>query len=69
MRCRYRSSSGWTATAVSPSIVSGRTVATMISPDPSVSGYAMDTSVSVTSRSSTSRSEIAEPSPGSQLTM
>ncbi len=28
MRCRYRSSSGWTATAVSPSMVSGRVVAT-----------------------------------------
>ena len=36
----YRSSSGCTATAVSPSIVSGRVVATTISPEPSASGYA-----------------------------
>ena len=28
IRCLYRGSSGWTATAVSPSIVSGRVVAT-----------------------------------------
>ena len=36
----WRGSSGWTATAVSPSIVSGRVVATTTSPDPSASGYA-----------------------------
>ena len=35
---RQRSSSGWTAIAVSPSIVSGRVVATTISPEPSASG-------------------------------
>ena len=34
----WRGSSGWTATAVSPSIVSGRVVATTTSPEPSTSG-------------------------------
>mmetsp|Transcript_25038 Transcript_25038/g.68035 ORF Transcript_25038/g.68035 Transcript_25038/m.68035 type:complete len:224 (-) Transcript_25038:1634-2305(-) len=38
-RCLYLGSSGWTATAVSPSMVSGRVVATTISPPPS-RGYA-----------------------------
>mmetsp|Transcript_7467 Transcript_7467/g.20371 ORF Transcript_7467/g.20371 Transcript_7467/m.20371 type:complete len:226 (+) Transcript_7467:1671-2348(+) len=36
----YLSSSGCTATAVSPSMVSGRVVATTISPEPSSYGYA-----------------------------
>ena len=36
----YRGSSGCTATAVSPSIVSGRVVATTISPSPEAYGYA-----------------------------
>ena len=36
----WRGSSGCTATAVSPSIVSGRVVATTTSPEPSASGYA-----------------------------
>ena len=35
IRCWYRSSSGWTATAVSPSIVSARVVATTIEFSPS----------------------------------
>ena len=34
----WRGSSGWTAMAVSPSIVSGRVVATTTSPEPSASG-------------------------------
>ena len=38
----YRGSSGCTATAVSPSIVSGRVVATTISPSPSAYLYAKD---------------------------
>ncbi|KAA6416717.1 MAG: hypothetical protein FRX49_13328 [Trebouxia sp. A1-2] len=36
--CTHLSSSGWTATAVSPSMVSGRVVATTISPLPSSRG-------------------------------
>ncbi len=35
----HRGSSGWMATAVSPSIVSGRVVATTISPSPPSSRY------------------------------
>ena len=35
---RYRSSSGWTATATSASIVAGRTVAIVIQPEPSANG-------------------------------
>ncbi len=38
IRSRYRSSSGWTATAVSPSIVSGRVVATTTPAPPPFSG-------------------------------
>ncbi len=34
-RCAYRWSSGWTATAVSPSMVSGRVVATTTESSPS----------------------------------
>ena len=38
IRPRYCSALGWTAMAVSPMIVSGRVVATTISPDPSTNG-------------------------------
>ena len=55
----YRGSSGWTATAVSPSIVSGRVVATTISPEPSASGYAKDHNSPFVSACTTSRSDSA----------
>ena len=38
IKCLYRSSLGFTATPVSPSIVSGRVVATSINPEPSLRG-------------------------------
>src|SRR5258706_5091317 len=41
-RCLYRESLGWTATAVSPSMVSGRVVATMIFSSEFSMGYAND---------------------------
>ena len=41
MASRKRGSSGWTATAVSPRIVSGRVVATTIPPSPAANGYRM----------------------------
>ncbi len=67
-RCLYRGSSGCTATAVSPSIVSGLVVATVMnSALPSI-GYLKCQKCPETSRWSTSRSEIAVHSLGSQLT-
>ena len=62
-----RSSSGWTATAVSPSIVSGRVVATTTSPLPSTRGYRTCHSFPSRSWYSTSRSESAVWQRGHQL--
>ncbi len=65
---RQRSSSGCTAMAVSPSMVSGRVVATTISPDPSASGYAkLQSSPGWFSSWFTSRSESAVWQRGHQL--
>ena len=64
-----RESSGCTATAVSPSIVSGRVVATvMYSPGAPSTGYFRYQRLPFISRLSTSRSEIAVSSLGSQFT-
>ncbi len=70
MRCRYRSSSGCTATAVSPSIVSALVVATTIDSSPlSTSPYLIDTSSPASSAWSTSMSDNAVRSRGHQLMM
>lgn len=66
-RWAYRSSSGWTATAVSPSIVSARVVATTIEASPSP--YRMETSSPSSSWYSTSMSEMAVRQRGHQLMM
>ncbi|CAM5661342.1 hypothetical protein SALBM135S_04862 [Streptomyces alboniger] len=66
-RCLYRSSSGWTATAVSPSIVSARVVATTMVSSPSP--YFIETSSPSSSWYSTSMSEIAVRQRGHQLMM
>ena len=68
IRCFHLGSSGCTATPVSPSMVSGRVVATtMCSSLPSI-GYLKYQRWPLTSRDSTSRSEIAVSILGSQLT-
>ena len=67
IRFLYFSSSGWTATAVSPNIVSGLVVATMIWLFSSI-GYLICHKLPSVSLCSTSRSEIAVKSFGSQLT-
>lgn len=66
-RCLYRSSPGWTATAVSPSIVSARVVATTMVSSPSP--YFMETSSPSSSWYSTSMSEMAVRQRGHQLMM
>ncbi|SKU19352.1 Uncharacterised protein [Mycobacteroides abscessus subsp. abscessus] len=69
IRCRYRSSSGCTAMAVSPSIVSRRVVATTRCGSLSFrEPYRNETSSPSTSSYLTSRSEIAVFSSGDQLT-
>ena len=68
-RWRYRSSSGCTAIAVSPSIVSTRVVATTMCGSASSSDpYRNDTNSPSTSTYETSRSEMAVSSTGDQLT-
>ena len=66
--CLYRSSEGWTATAVSPSIVSGRVVATWSdSPEPAT-GYLIVQIWPACSTYSISSSATAVRSCTSQLT-
>ena len=68
-KCAYRLSAGFTATAVSPSIVSGRVVAIVInSSDPSI-GYLKCQKEPASSEYSTSTSESAVLHPGHQLIM
>src|SRR5262252_2396813 len=68
IRCLRRSLCGWTATATSPSMVSGRVVATMMNSSLFSIGYLMCQSRPLVSTCCTSRSEIAVLSLGSQLT-
>ena len=69
IRSRYRASSGFTAIAVSPSIVSGRVVATVTPGAPSLPGYRTYHSLPVLAWCTTSRSDSAVRHRGHQLTM
>ena len=67
-KCLYLSSSGFTATAVSPNIVSGLVVAIVKNSSLSSTGYLKYQNLPCISFCSTSRSEIAVNNFGSQLT-